>query len=67
MNFKFNYSSYEKIILQIKKKTNPILFKDFKNQPCILIRHDIDLDPECAIKIAKIEAKLKIKSTFFFK
>ena len=50
MNFKFNYSTYRKIIINIKKKTKPILFKDFRNQPSILIRHDIDLDPEAAVK-----------------
>ena len=65
--FSINYSFYKKIILKIKKKTEPILFKNFKNQPSILIRHDIDLDPEFALEIAKIESKLKVKSTFFFK
>tara|TARA_B100000131_G_C18062875_1_gene591242 strand:+ start:366 stop:1061 length:696 start_codon:yes stop_codon:yes gene_type:complete len=66
MNFQFNYTFYEKIILKIKKKTEPILFKNFKNQPSILIRHDIDLDPEFAVEIAKIESRYKVKSTFFF-
>ena len=41
-----------------------IKFQKKKNQ--IILRHDIDYSPTAALKIAKIDHELKVKSHFFF-
>ncbi len=35
-------------------------------RPFVLLRHDIDFDLECALKMAEIEASVSIQSTYFF-
>ena len=52
-------------IVRILKKRNVYTFNDIKKSNFTLIRHDIDLDLHFAEKIAKIEFKEKIKSTYF--
>ena len=37
-----------------------------KNKFNIILRHDIDFDVDYALKMAKMENKLNIKSTYFF-
>jgi hypothetical protein len=67
MNY-FNQENYIKIIKKfIKLKYDFVNFSNFikkKNQ--IILRHDIDFSPTAALKIAKIDHKLKVKSYFFF-
>ena len=36
-----------------------------KSHHCIILRHDIDADLSAALKMAKLEGKLSIKSTYF--
>ena len=46
-------------------------YLDLEAQPqpnrCIIIRHDIDRKPERALKMAKIENRLGIASTYYFR
>lgn len=64
---KFMYSSYLEMIKLIKEKkyyiTNYLDYKEFDRT--VILRHDIDMDLEKAIKIAKLENNLGVKSTFF--
>lgn len=64
----FTQNSYKRIIKEILKKfkislisSNNSLIKDYI---CIL-RHDIDMSPERALKLAEIEFDLGAKSTFY--
>ncbi|MFC2016750.1 non-hydrolyzing UDP-N-acetylglucosamine 2-epimerase, partial [Chloroflexota bacterium] len=68
----FTYADYEKIINQLKNKGYK--FAAFTaaeelletKKPFVLMRHDIDMDLESALDLARIEAKLGIKATYFF-
>ncbi len=64
----FNQENYIKILKKFKKLKYDFVdysnFKKKRNQ--IILRHDIDYSPSAALKIAKIDYKLKIKSYFFF-
>ena len=59
---------YENFLSKFKK--NDYIFKFFHQKIFkkrnIILRHDVDFDTNYALNIAKVEKKLKIKSTFFF-
>jgi len=71
-NENFTYNEYSSIIQKLKD--NSYVFAKFteaeellkKNSPFVLMRHDIDMDLQPALEMAKIEAKLGVASTFFF-
>ncbi len=60
--------TYVSFLKKIKKKYKFIFFDELnlKKNKQLILRHDIDFDLYYALKIAKIERKLNIKSTFFF-
>ena len=64
----FTLKHYEEICKKIAKSQYKICFfneysPDYKD--VIILRHDVDLDLEQSMKIANIENKYNIKSTFF--
>jgi hypothetical protein len=64
---RFTYSDY-RALLSIIKNCGYVI-RDYHNYmgvgtPCIL-RHDIDFDVEKALKMAKLEAAVNVKSTYF--
>ena len=63
----FSIYSYERLINLIIKSNFVIKgFHDFsKFKRVFIMRHDVDFCTESALKIAKIENKLKIKSIYF--
>ena len=68
MNCNFTLKHYEEICNIIAKSQYKICFfnscsSDFKN--ILILRHDVDQSLEQSIKIAKIENKYNINSTFF--
>ncbi len=69
---KFTYFDYENIIRKLKNKGYAfVAFHEAENllkkkKPFVLMRHDIDMDLEAALKLAKLEAKSKVFSTYFF-
>ena len=66
MSKKFSFDEYRKIINFYKDKIRD--FKQIKKttKEFCLIRHDIEFSLERAIKIAKIDKDLGIRSSFFF-
>lgn len=68
----FTYINYKNMINKLKNNNYTFAsFKDAKkllqkNKPFVLMRHDVDMSLKDALEIAKIEAKLDIKSTYFF-
>lgn len=68
MNCNFTFKHYEEICNIIAKSQYKVRFfnncsSDFKN--ILILRHDVDQSLEQSLKIAKIENKYNIKSTFF--
>ena len=68
MNCNFTLKHYEEICNIIAKSQYKICFfnnysSDYKN--VLILRHDVDQSLEQSIKIATIENKYNIKSTFF--
>lgn len=47
-------------------KIVPLYSVPQKNLPCLILRHDVDVSPSAALKMARIENDLGIKSTYFF-
>jgi len=60
----FSYLHFEETLKKFKKKYRFSNFVNFSKND-IILRHDIDYSLESALKIAEIEKKLGIKSTFF--
>lgn len=63
---KFNLNSYGELLREIHNSGYTFCsFQDILEKACLL-RHDIDISPKLALKMAKIEYGLGIKSTYFF-
>lgn len=66
-NFTFEY--YDEVLkLALDKGYRFLLFQDDpkKYKKIIYLRHDIDITPDNAIKLAEIENKHRIRATYFF-
>ena len=66
-NTAFSLSSYEELINIIKNSNRKFIFFDdlIKGKSGLIMRHDIDFSPLNACKIAEIEYKHKVTSTYF--
>ena len=71
----FTFKSYENIIKQIKDNFVVVFHKDLydnydiylkDSKRYLILRHDVDFSVDRALKLAKIEAKYGIFSTYFF-
>jgi len=73
MNRDFTFQSYRNLCLTLTNNGFiPINFEGYLNAKkeglkYAIIRHDVDKRPKNALEIAKIEADLGIKSTFYFR
>ena len=64
---KFNKKTYIQYVNYFKKIGYKFVnYKKFKNNKCILLRHDVDFSIDLAKEIATWDKQLKIKSHFFF-
>ena len=61
-------NNYIKFIKKFKDSGYEFIFfnEKIKSKFNIILRHDIDFDVDYALKMAKMENKLNIKSTYFF-
>ena len=66
MKCNFSFCHYKEILKLIKEKgyTSTFYDEDFKGKQ-IIIRHDVDLDLDAALEIAKIESELGMKAVYF--
>lgn len=63
----FTRGHYREILRLAKQNFIPRFFHDFrKDEPFILLRHDVDMSVPSALKLAEMEAEEGIHSTFFF-
>ena len=73
MNLDFTYNKYAEIIKTVSESSyKPITIRDHianSNLPqkCIIIRHDVDLDPSVQIKFAELENSYGIKTSYYFR
>jgi len=67
----FTHTKYEELCkAMIDSDYTPVsVYTYLEAQPnrCIILRHDIDRKPERALKMAKVEKDLRIKSTYYFR
>jgi hypothetical protein len=63
----FTYDSYVEFLgfLRRKYKITPFCEVTNTNAPFLILRHDVDASPDAALRMAEIERKLKIRSTYF--
>lgn len=63
----FTYDGYRELVNALKDNGYEITdYHDWKQYPkCAILRHDIDNSIEKALKLAELEAKLGVKSTYF--
>lgn len=62
----FTYRGYKDLIYYLfSKDFNCRLYSDDLQDSCVVLRHDVDFCLDDALKIAKIENKIGVKSTFF--
>ena len=64
---KFTYAGYEELVSELKE--HGYIFCSYENYPknskCVIMRHDVDYNLEQAVRLAELENKLGISSTFF--
>lgn len=68
---KFTYDYYKGFLCRLGEFYQFITFQEGKrvkeiNRPLVIMRHDIDMDLEAALRISSLEKELGIHSTYFF-
>ncbi len=63
----FTLSGYQKLIEYLKRvyEISPLGAFPKKSTHCLTLRHDIDFSLESALKMAKLEKELDVRSTYF--
>jgi hypothetical protein len=67
----FTYTSYSKLVSELCEPYHQTTFSEGKysregNTPLLILRHDIDMDLEAALRMALLENSLGVKATYFF-
>lgn len=65
----FTLANYERLVaLAVEKGYNFISYTDefIENRKDMLWRHDVEFEPDVALKMAEIEHKYRVKATYFF-
>jgi len=67
----FTLAKYEELCKAISNSelspTNVLAYIESHPQRCIIFRHDVDREPEKALKMAELEYKYEISSTYYFR
>lgn len=61
----FRYDQLRVFFEHIKGRFDVFPLKEWEGQPGILLRHDIDLDLDAAVRMALLEKEYGLRSTFF--
>ena len=62
----FTIQHYKELIYASKQNHLFSFYHDFdEDRPCVFWRHDIDFSPQRALRLAKIENDIQVKSTYF--
>ncbi|MBO5424652.1 MAG: hypothetical protein J6A25_03980, partial [Lachnospiraceae bacterium] len=64
---KFTYDEYEKLVLLLREEQ--YVFCDYHSfdglSKCVIMRHDVDMDLEKAVQLARLERTLGVKATYY--
>jgi hypothetical protein len=69
---KFTYQHYRQLLSKLSEIYSFTTFKEGERlsgeilKPLVIMRHDIDMELEAAVRMASLENNLDIKSTYFF-
>jgi len=67
----FSLNKYSELLIQLRKQGYAFQrVEDFTQQPlnkAVVLRHDVDLRNYAALRLARVEASLGIKSTYYFR
>jgi hypothetical protein len=68
---RFDYSTYAALIERLCETHANLLFGDLAGgssitYPFFLLRHDVDYSPGAALALARVEARLGVRATYFF-
>lgn len=69
IQIKFTYESYIELLKRLKESTYRIttfLREEDTPSPQVILRHDVDVSPTKAFRMAEVEEKLRVNSTYFF-
>lgn len=65
----FAYRSYSRRLQEFKQTHVDLCFSDFCQEPSaenyFILRHDVDLSPNAALKMATLEAEMGIRASYF--
>ena len=66
------FSAYEELmeVLLSKGYKTSAIYEYIKEKPgnnVVIMRHDVDVDPQHALQMAKLEKKLGVNSTYYFR
>jgi hypothetical protein len=70
-NLNFTYGYYRELLTVFRNEFECTMFSEVPRlkkggeKPYLLLRHDIDVDPVLALKIAEIENEFELRSTYF--
>lgn len=62
----FSYAGIGATLAAIHSNNRIFPLRDWAGQPGVILRHDIDLDVEMAVRLAEVEAGIGIRSTILF-
>lgn len=64
---RFTYSGYEELVRKLREHGYAFCsYEDYcRDSKCVIMRHDIDYSLEQAVRLAQLENKLEISSTYF--
>jgi len=64
---KFTYEAYQELLTLLKE--NGYIYRNYHNYDqtdrSVILRHDIDMDIDRAVRMAQIEAEMGAASTYF--
>ena len=61
----FSYDGIRDFLSELAKKAPVFTLRDWTGQPGIILRHDIDLDVELAVNLARLEMEVGVRSSVF--
>jgi hypothetical protein len=61
----FSYRGLRDMLIELKSRYAVFPLREWKGQPGVILRHDIDLDLEPALKMAVLENEIGAHATFF--
>lgn len=64
----FTYNGYRNLLSILAQHGYQIAdYHNWQDKPrCVILRHDVDYDPEAALRLAELEHTSGVKSTYFF-